>query len=242
MSSATHTTSSSTQPYRFLPCPGCGKLLANRTDNCPDCNYRIAPIVKDNKYPVLLAISILSKTIACFLALFYLVNIFQHHFYFTEFFDDTIHMVCVWAIFWGIGEIIIVLVDIETNTRKAAQIKTASERHAREEYQSTVSFKYEKDTNKQARLDLAKPKISPELHTVFSDPNNVIPIKIELSKPIRQETFARCYEFMDFELLDARPTNERTAGHITKTIDGFILVEFLADMAISPTVEQITGR
>jgi len=229
-----------TAAYRFLPCADCGKLISKWTDICPDCGPTLKPPTRENKYPALHVVAVILKIIA---VITFAVDLFliarsteagQAGLTIPWF----INMILAPIFTWALAELILLLIDIEDNTSRL-RVETAEERKLKAKYRASKIPSLEPEGLIRARLELAKTKLSPDLHAVFQNTNLNVAVQVELKNPINLETFNRHFEYLGFELVDNRPEQDHTIGHKTKLITGYIDVEYLADLALAPTVEKV---
>jgi hypothetical protein len=223
-----------------MPCAACGKLISKWTEICPDCGHPVKPPTRENKYPALHIVAVILKIIA---VITFAVDLFliarsteagQAGLTIPWF----INMILAPIFTWALAELILLLIDVEDNTSRLNG-ETIEERKLKAEYQASKIPSREFEEATRARLDLAKTKLSPDLHTAFQNTSMRVAVRVELKNPIKPETFARRFEYLGFELVDDRPEQERTIGHKTKLITGYIDVEYLADLALAPTVEKV---
>ena len=232
--------------YRFTPCPDCGKLISKWTKICPDCGYHVALPMREKKYPALHIVAVILKIIA---VLTFAVDLVLIAYVIAKGEEVgkagitiplIIQMILAPIFTWALAELILLLIDIEDNTSRLSA-DAAEERKFKEEYRVSKITSLEPEEAVRARLELAKAKISPDLYSTFQKTDQSVAVRVDMKNPIKLETFARRFEYLGFELVDDRPGRERTIGHKTKTITGFIEVEYLADLALAPNVEKVSS-
>lgn len=151
---------------KLQPCPDCERPVSSSAATCPGCGCPLeAPAkLQDNKYPALVFIAGLSKfftvivPILCLVGLFVVLNADVPGKEETAI-SIVVYMVLAPLFMWGSAELILLLIDVESNTRRPSRARngrksTPPHDLPQEEREKARSQEKEENTRKRLAPDL----------------------------------------------------------------------------------------